>query len=320
MNLPQPDLKTPFNITRASHLTLSARDLGRSRAFYENVIGLVTTEGDGSTLYLRGVEESCHHSITLKQSDDGPYCEAIGFRVFSDEDLFPLEQHFRKAGLPTEWVELEHQGRTLRTIDRSGTRVEFCASMSVQPRLHTRTELRRGGAALRLDHYQVLVPEPETAIEFYLGLGFRISDYMVATAYERVMGVFLHRKNNPWDVVFLRRDGPRLHHIGYITESMADMIRACDAAAEHGFADSLEHGPGRHGGTHSYFTYFRDPDGHRIELLLPPIQLMDIEDEPVRYDMTPGISLNAWGSPTPESWIKEATPFAGVEVNPMAPL
>ena len=36
---------------------------------------------------------------------------------------------------------------------------------------------------------------------------------------------------------------------------------------------------------------FRDPDGHRIELGLPPIQYMDAEELPNAWDSTQGASL-----------------------------
>src|SRR5690606_14592773 len=77
--VPETNFSPAFNITRASHIALTVRDLGASRAFYTEVIGLlVTHEGDGE-LHLRGVEESCHHSLVLRQSPETPCCERIGF-------------------------------------------------------------------------------------------------------------------------------------------------------------------------------------------------------------------------------------------------
>ena len=96
-----------------------------------------------------------------------------------------------------------------------------------------------------------------------------------------MVGTFLHRKNNPWDIVFLTRTGPRFHHGGYVVEAFEDIVRACDVAGNLGFGDRIEHGPGRHGHQHAYYLYIRDPDGHRTELLLPGIQLIDIDEEPV---------------------------------------
>ena len=80
--------------------------------------------------------------------------------------------------------------------------------------------------------------------------------------------------------MLLTRSGPRFHHGGYVVEAFEDIVRACDVAGNLGFADRIEHGPGRHGHQHSYYLYLRDPDGHRTELLLPGIQIIDIDDEP----------------------------------------
>jgi catechol 2,3-dioxygenase len=58
----------------------------------------------------------------------------------------------------------------------------------------------------------------------------------------------------------------------------------------------------------------RDPDGHRTELLLPGIQVIDIDDEPVRCPVQANANSIVWGLPAPRSWVEEATNFAGVEI------
>jgi catechol 2,3-dioxygenase len=165
-----------------------------------------------------------------------------------------------------------------------------------------------------MDHYQVLVPDVLRAAKFYMDLGFRISDYLVIEGTDTTVGTFLYRKNNPWDIVFLHRAGPQLHHCGYVIESMYDLLRGLDAAGNIGFSECVEHGPGRHGHGHSYFAYVRDPDGHRTELLLPAIQVTDLYDEPVACTVSPGRPSNRWGLPPPRSWFEEAAPFAGVRM------
>jgi catechol 2,3-dioxygenase len=57
-----------FNTTRASHVILEVADLEASRAFYCDAVGLIESDRDSKTLYLRGYEESAHHSIVLKQT------------------------------------------------------------------------------------------------------------------------------------------------------------------------------------------------------------------------------------------------------------
>ena len=44
MSLPPTNFKPPFNITRASHLVLTSRDLAKARDFYTEVIGLKVSD------------------------------------------------------------------------------------------------------------------------------------------------------------------------------------------------------------------------------------------------------------------------------------
>jgi catechol 2,3-dioxygenase len=207
-----------------------------------------------------------------------------------------------------------YQGRTLHVRDTSGVPLEFCATMDTLPRMHTKIHTHRGAAARRMDHYQVLVPDLMKGSKFYTDIGFRISDYIAVENTDIVIGVFHYRKNNPWDMVLIERWGPRMHHFGYVVEAMHDVLRACDCAGNLGFCDNIESGPGRHGHAHSYYTYLRDPDGHRCELLLPGIQLVDIDEAPQRCDIAPGANSNLWGIPHPNSWMEEASLFADTKV------
>src|SRR5205823_5069378 len=86
-----------------------------------------------------------------------------------------------------------------------------------------------------------------------------------------------------------------------------------DASNAMGFAKSLERGPGRHGEGHSLYVYFRDPDGHRVEILLPPYQTGDIDDQPVGWHRG---NRHSWEQPAPKSWLHEITKFEGVEIKP----
>ena len=77
MAIPETNFDPPFNLTRASHVRLTTPDLQASRAFYEEVIGLVVSDADADTVYMRGVEEICHHSLTLRRASDDAACEAV---------------------------------------------------------------------------------------------------------------------------------------------------------------------------------------------------------------------------------------------------
>jgi catechol 2,3-dioxygenase len=130
-------------------------------------------------------------------------------------------------------------------------------------RVDQRLESLRGAGALRFDYYRVHSPDVEKSAAFYAGLGLRIVDYMVVGA--QPVGALLHAKDTVYDVVFVRRRGPALHHYGYIVGGINEIVRACDVTGRLGYGDDVEFGPGRHSLGQSYYVYLLDPDGHRVE-------------------------------------------------------
>jgi catechol 2,3-dioxygenase len=245
------------------------RDLSRSRDFHTEVLGLVVSDEDRNTLYLRGVEERVHHSLVLKRTDGAPACIRAGLRVEGEEDLDKARFFFEQCGLPVEFVEVPYQGRTLHTTDIADTPLEFYSTITGAKRLDQRFESLRGAGALRFDHYQITAPHIQEAARFYADLGFRIVDYMVV--FGKSVGIFFHIKETPYDVVFIRRPGPALHHYGYIVGGITDIIRACDVAGSLGYGDHVEFGPGRHSLGHSYYVYLLDPDRHGSSYCRLPI-------------------------------------------------
>src|SRR6202171_1335989 len=149
MAIPRSAYPAPFNTTRASHVVLTVKDLGASRAFYCDALGFAISDADGDALYLRGIEEACHHSLVLKQSADAPICERVGLRVYTEDDLDQARHYFERAGLPAAFVEAPHQGRTLHVRDAVGTPLEFCASMAVRPRLAAQFQEHKGAYSQR---------------------------------------------------------------------------------------------------------------------------------------------------------------------------
>ena len=311
MSIPKPNYSPPFNITRASHSVLHVKDLAKSRAFYVDLIGFIVSDEDKDAIYLRGVAEASHHSLVLKRGS-APLAERVGLRCFSEEDLEKAKFHFDKAGLPARWAEQPHQARTLQVNDVLGAPLEFCATMERKPRLVVSFDHHHGAVPQRIDHFQLLVPDVQRELEFYMALGFRLSEYIAPDGSEDPVFVFLQRKGNPHDIVFAPGAGPRLHHAAFSIPESTLFFTVCDLAATMGFADNIEFGPGRHGPGHALFVYMRDPDGHRIELFNTHYQCMDIDDEPVRWDASYAARRN-WQLPARERWYSEASRFAGIE-------
>jgi catechol 2,3-dioxygenase len=218
MSVPETNLHPPFRFLRASHAIFTSRDLAKSREFYTEVLGLLVSDEDKDTLYMRGLEERAHHSLAIKRTREEPACLRVGMRVQDEDELERAKRTFEQHGLPCRWADEPFQGRALHTVDVVGTPLEIVASMPHQPRRDTQVHMYKGAASRRFDHYQVTVPDVHKAAVFYTSLGFRIADYM--TMGEHPVGVFLHVKNTPYDLVFLERDGPALHHYGYIVSDV----------------------------------------------------------------------------------------------------
>ncbi|MDI6029524.1 VOC family protein [Corticibacterium sp. UT-5YL-CI-8] len=315
MDLPQTNYACGFDITRSSHVVLTVTDIAASRAFYVDTLGFVVTDETSDTLWLRGLEEACHHSIVLQKGEEAG-CERIGLRTFTEQDLERVEYRFRSRGLPTNWVEVAGQARTVHTEDAVGTPLEFCASMEVQPRMIMQVAAFRGAAPQRMDHFQIYTPHVARATRFYADMGFRLSEYVVPDdASEGLVMSFLNRKGNPHDIVFAHGDGPRMHHMAFTVPEVAHLMVVADWCAQNDFGTSVEYGPCRHFGPgHARFLYLTDPDGHRIELFPNHYQTMDIEDAPVRWTVEMLNGQSGWGPPPPSSWFDRASTFVGRDV------
>ena len=313
MAIPQPNFRPDFNITRASHVVLRVTDLAASRAFYVDTLGFLVSGEDNARLYLRGLEEACHHSLVLEQAPE-PSCARVGLRVLTEDDLDCALAHFKAHGLAARTVDVPHQGRTIQVSDPLATPLEICASMETRPRSILTASAFRGASPQRLDHVQVSTPQVGQALDFYMAMGFRLSEYIVPDEGGDPAFVFLQRKGNPHDIVFAHGAGPRLHHTAFMVPETSHLMFACDALAENGFGRAVEFGPGRHYGPgYARFVYLRDPDNHRIELFTTHYQTIDCEDEPIRWTFSE-LQAAGWGPPPPDTWLHDASRFKDVVV------
>jgi catechol 2,3-dioxygenase len=312
MTVPAASLSPPFNITRASHVRYFVADLEVSLRFYTEILGFVLTEQEGDTAWLRGIEESCHHSVVLMRGE--PAAECVGMRVGSEDDIHRAHKFLKENGGTAEYVERAHQGLSLMTTFMPGAPpIELCARMPVVPRMLNDFRAQKGGRILRLNHYQCVVADVPAMYGRCMELGFRPSKYTTHVETGQLLSAFLTRKSDPHDLVIGQAAGPRLHHSSYVVSDLQAMFRAADIAGNMGYGRNVEHGPGRHGPPNGMFLYFRDPDGHRIEMILPPMQFMDPEELPNTWNSTQSVSLVPWGGGPPPRWREEMTKFAGIE-------
>src|SRR2546421_498285 len=124
MDIPKTNFNPPFRFGRASHLTFTVRDLARSHDFYTKVVGLVVSDDDRDTLFLRGVEERAHHSLVLKRTNSAPACVRTGLRPRRSMQTWdsgssttwswlanPLASSCTSRKRPTTWYSFGARGR-----------------------------------------------------------------------------------------------------------------------------------------------------------------------------------------------------------------
>lgn len=298
-----------FNIIRCARSILHVTDLEASRKFYIDALGFIETESDERHIYLRGLEEHCHHSLLLKKADK-PAVEALSYKVSSDADLDVLAELFTSKGYKTIWLKEGEQhaiGRALRVQDLSGLPLEFFAKIEPVERLIQRYDLYKGSRVQRIDHFNCMVRDVEASYDFYIKeLGFACSEYTSAED-DKIWAAWLHRKQTVHDQAFMNGEGPRLHHIGFWLPDPMALIHSCDVLASMGYANSIERGPGRHGLSNAFFLYLRDPDGHRIELYNGDYLTSDPDFKPIRWDINDSRRQTFWGHAAPDCWFNEAS-------------
>ena len=275
----------------------TSSDLNKSRAFYENTVGLHVEDRDDKAVYLRGSEEHQHHSLVLRKAPVAA-CSRLGFKVGNDGDLDKAASFFSENGITYAFAEQPFQGRTLQFTDPAGFQLELYASMDKRPHLLRRYDLYKGCHPQRLDHFNVFAPEVQNTVDFYARLGFRLTEYGEEDGPNgRIAAAWMHRKGNVHDFAITNGRGPRLHHFAYWVPTAMNILHLCDVMASSGYLKNIERGPGRHGISNAFFLYVRDPDGHRLELYTSDYFTGDHDHEPLRWSLKDPRRQTLWGAP-----------------------
>ena len=170
---------TPPDIVRCAYMELVVTDLAASRAFYVDVLGLIVTEEDESTIYLRSLEEFIHHNLVLRK---GPVAAvaALAYRVRTPEDLDARRGVLQGARMPRRaprrTASSKGIGDSVRVEDPLGFPYEFFYDVEHVERLAWRYDLYTPGALVRLDHFNQVTPTCPAAVKYMEDLGFRVTE------------------------------------------------------------------------------------------------------------------------------------------------
>jgi 2,3-dihydroxy-p-cumate/2,3-dihydroxybenzoate 3,4-dioxygenase len=246
--------------SKLGYVALNVSDMARSRAFYEQQLGLQPSGvGVGGEAFFRcGFE---HHTVVLYQGAE-PGLKRVGLALQDDAALDDAVSHFSGHGIepvavaPEECAAL-HQGRSFRLNEPfTGTSYELYATMRefsdpFQPRL---------AKIQRIGHVVLKVPDLPGAVDFYTRvMGFRVSDAIDGAA------VFMRCHPSPYHhgVALVQAKAPQLHHVNFMVSEIDDVGRAIARFGKTGVP--VVYGPGRHPPSGSVFLYFLEPDGLTLE-------------------------------------------------------
>jgi catechol 2,3-dioxygenase len=309
----------PPDVIRCAYAELVVTNLAASRAFYVGVLGLVVTDEDEDAIYLRAFEEYLHHSLVLRR---GPIAAlaALAYRVRSEAEVDVAAAYYAELGSRVEERgagATRGIGRAIRVQDPLGFPLEFFYEADHVERLTQRYDLQGAAAIARLDHFNLVTPDVPAAVEYYEGLGFKVSED-IEDEEKTVFAAWMYRKSTVHDVALTGGAGPRLHHIAFATHERAQILHLCDHLGALRESDKIERGPGRHGVSNAFYLYLLDPDGHRIEIYTHDYYTGD-PDNPVKtWDVHDNQRRDWWGTPVVPSWYANASTVLDLDGAPRA--
>ena len=300
-----------FNIVKAGHIEFLVADLERSRRFYVDTLGFIVTSQDSDHVYLRGLEDRQHHCLTLSKSPL-PGVGHFAFKVAEESDLEAIERLVSRTGGYSTWVGASEEAglgsRALLVEDGFGFPVEFYAQMESADWMIQRYDKYRGAKVMRLDHFNIMLPDAAAAYEWYVkSLGFGCTETTETEGPNpSLWAAWLRRKHTCHDIALTTGKGPRVHHAGFTVADRGAIMDCADILASIGYLDRMERGPGRHGVSNAFFLYLRDPDGNRLELYTGDYLSADPDWVPIKWKLNDPQRQTFWGAKTPESWFNEA--------------
>lgn len=304
-------------IYRLGYAQLNVSNLEESLNFYEKVLGYIKTKQDGKKAYLRAAEEFDEYSLILNEDKDNISLDHFGLRVSSEVALDDIKKKNEELGVFVEEADDADHGRVLKVTTPSGHPVAFYHR---SPQLNVyhgenrdvilpmrRTHLQNGVPPIRIDHMNLRVPSVNKEWDYWENFDFSISEYVESEDGNDKYAAWIRRETNTHDIALVHKEVASLHHVAYIVDGVAGVIKTADVLADAGYRDNIEYGPGRHGVTNAFFLYIKDPDGHRIEIYSDDYK-RDLDQEPVAWTQK-AYEKNGrlwWGAEVPESF-KETT-------------
>ena len=284
------DITLPFRYKKLGYAAINVTDLGRSVAFYEEIVGLEVVQIDTDIAYLRCSRD--HHNILLCQAEEHGL-KRVGFELEQESDVRAAFEHFEKLNMAPTWVPKEEtrhmkQGLGFRVREQhSGLMFElFAGNMHLsKPFAPTVAKIARiGHVVIGAENFE------ESRDSLVRDFGFRVSDLIE----DRI--VFMRCHPNPFHHTFAvgPASSSHFHHVNFMVTDIDDIGKALYRIKKHDV--KVVFGPGRHPPSDSVFFYFLDPDGITVEYSFGMEEFAEHGARPPRYLEPVPESLDVWGA------------------------
>lgn len=270
---------------------LNVTDLQRSRAFYNEIVGLQSSgeTADGSIRLRCGVDDC---TVVLHQSAT-PGLRTVGLALQGDAELDALHRQLTKHGIAYDEV-CADECRELN-VSRASRMAE--PNMSAAFEFYVPLEAAPAGAFVataakiqRIGHVVFSTPRyVETVAFMQSALGFALSDDIDGII------TFMRPHPSPFHHGVGVGRGPRhgLHHVNLMVSEIDDIGRAINRFKRHQIP--IVFGPGRHIASNSVFLYFLDPDGLTLEYSFGMEEFAELAPRAPRTLPPVPESLDSWG-------------------------
>ncbi len=306
------------DLAHLGHIALLTPKFEESLAFFKDIMGLHESGRAGDSVYLRAWADYERFTLQLTASPRSGLGH-VAFRARSASVLDLLVGNLLEHGIKGDWrpAELGH-GPAFRFPSPDGHAIEiyyeterYQAEGENVPGFKNLPQryIPSGIAPKRLDHLNLLAQDIKACRLFFHDLlGLRVTEQIVFDGMDE-MGAWLAATNKSYDIAFTRDKSKahgRFHHLTYAMDSREDVLRAADILTERGIA--IETGPHKHAIGQTFFLYFYEPGGNRIEVGAGGYLILDPDWQPIVWSREERSRGQAWGLATVSTFHTYGTP------------
>ena len=179
----------------------------------------------------------------------------------------------------------------------------------IPDRIYGRRQSTTGVGANRLDHLNILSPEPaETQKQFELIMGLRLSEKLADDSL-----IWMRGANRQHHILGIVRGRTGLHHYSFELDDFEHYRRLGDLLDVAN--KELVWGPGRHRPGDNIYAYYIDSAGAMVECSNGMALVAD--DDNFEPNVITALkrpenarALNVWGAPAPKPWLEHHFPYA----------